>query len=277
MDFEAKAREVCRALPAWTPSEAAALVADALRAAALDEGAREAARAELAGLLAEVKARAEHPPYTVSWDEPPIPTTDLTTAVPWDAPTEATPPADIEAVHEAISAHVLNPAVTLARLLERLLWLLGLSEGERRFVTALADDAADFDTAQVYADWLLDQGRTANGARVRRLVPRDGDVLVWTVSGGEDPVRLAEVRRHAQALCDGLRDRGLHTLGAVVPQGVEVDSLGVGAMRAAGWVRAADVRRALRDVADDAVTVPGGVDAAVQTALDLFPLSGDPP
>lgn len=52
--------------------------------------------------------------------------------------------------------------------LRRLLWLLGLSDGERAFVTALADRPDDADTWKVYRDWLLDQGRDGHAEEMDR-------------------------------------------------------------------------------------------------------------
>jgi hypothetical protein len=262
VDFEAKARGVLLELLGTfsdaTDRDSLCFIADALRAAALDEGAREAARADLARLLAEVRAAEEHPPFTVeSWDDP-----------------EPFAAADAAPILNAI---LRNPDARLITLLERLCWLLGLSDGERRFVAALAEDAGDFDGLQVFSDWLEDQGRTAGGARLRRLVPKDGDVLVWTVPPAVDAWDAEPFRNAAARIREKLRRRGVATEWVVLPNDTDLSSVSPEAMRAAGWVRAADVRRALRDVADDAVTMPGGVDAAVQTALDLFPPQGDAP
>lgn len=52
--------------------------------------------------------------------------------------------------------------------MRRLLWLLGLSDGERAFVTALADRPDDADTWKVYRDWLIDQGREAHAGEMDR-------------------------------------------------------------------------------------------------------------
>jgi uncharacterized protein (TIGR02996 family) len=249
MDFEAKAREVCGTLGASSPRpEAVALVADALRAAAIDDDARREARAELTRLLAEVKARALNPPRvedTAGWHSEP----------------QSTPLADFEAVVQAARAHgttldgrtheqALLDAITLFReggaALRRLLWILGLSQGERRFVTALAEDASDTVTAEVYADWLEEQGRTAEGATVRRLVPRDGDVLVFTVAPGRDAAGEARAcEKAAGRLADILAARGVRCTPVVAYHGTDVSALPRQTMRAAGWVRAEDAERAV--------------------------------
>jgi hypothetical protein len=268
MDFEAKAREVCQALPAWTPPEAAALVADALRAAALDDDARWEARADLQAVLAEVKARALNPPRvedTAGWHSEP----------------QSTPLADFEAVAQAARAHgatfdgrtheqafleslaayqsvrpsapphgrqaTFSPSA-LAGLLRRLLWLLGLSEGERRFVTALAEDVTDGDcvTLEVFADWLEEEGRTADGPRLRRLVPRDGDVLVFTVATGPDAAAESRAcEKAAGRLADILAARGVRCTPVVAYHGTDISALPQQTMRAAGWVRAEDAERAV--------------------------------
>jgi hypothetical protein len=143
------------------------------------------------------------------------------------------------AVFNAGTALTTPPQSALARLLERLLWLLGLSEGERRFVTALAGDAADFATLGVFADWLEEAGRTADGARVRRLVPRDGDVLVLRYP--PESYSSQGVQESAAAMARDLRARGLNVDVAVLADDSDLSALDSDAMRAAGWVRAEDV------------------------------------
>jgi uncharacterized protein (TIGR02996 family) len=206
MDFEAKAREVLLELLGTfsdaTDRDSLCFIADALRAAALDEGAREAARAEVGDLLRTFR-------YEGLYTNP-------------------------------------RPTVGDGSRFDRLLWILGLSEGERRFVKALAEDVADFDMAQVYADWLEDDGRTAAGIRVRRLVPRDGDVLLWRVppADGPDYDPVVAARPLAQGLCDQLMARGVGTTCVVLPADSDLSALPADAMRAAGWVRAGDAHRA---------------------------------
>jgi hypothetical protein len=269
MDFEAKAREVLEGLlgPFSDPADrdSLRLVADALRAAALDDEAREAARAEVGDLLRTFRYEGLH-----------------------------TNP---------------RPTVGDGSRFDRLLWILGLSEGERRFVKALADDwAGDFDGLSVFADWLEDQGRPEDGTRVRRLVPRDGDVIVVRhPPGPRHEAHCATV----QQILDALAARGVRVcavimshdmtlvtappaamraagwvraedveravaaaIRAALPDDSDLETADPEAMRAAGWVRAEDVRRALRDVADDAATMPGGVNAAVRKATALFPPPG---
>jgi len=78
----------------------------------------------------------------------------------------------------------LSPSPNLAAL-SRLLWLLDLSEGERAFVRAAADQPSDLDGLAVFADWLEEQQRVDSErfrevalAGMRRLNPQLGEVYV---------------------------------------------------------------------------------------------------
>jgi uncharacterized protein (TIGR02996 family) len=202
VDFEAKAREVLLELLGTfsdaTDRDSLCFIADALRAAALDDEAREAARAEVGDLLRTFR-------YEGLYTNP-------------------------------------RPTITDGSYFNRLLWLLGLSEGERRFVRALAEDVADFDMAQVYADWLEDDGRTAAGIRVRRLVPRDGDVIVVRhPPGPRHEAHCATV----QQLLDALAARGVRVWAVTMSDDMSLEAAPPDAMRAAGWVRAEDAERAV--------------------------------
>jgi uncharacterized protein (TIGR02996 family) len=236
VDFEARAKELADRLGQTDYGDGVAdLLADALRAAALDEGAREAARAELTRLLAEAKGRALNPPFTVS--------VDPGAAVPWDAPPQPTPLADIEALQASLAGTptvpLTAPLAPLTHALERLCWLLGLSGGERRFVTALAEDAGDFDLCSVYADWLEDQGRPEDGIRVRRLVPRDGDIIVMRYPEGA--YEYQDVLKTLSAVEGHLKARGVDIFALALHDHDDLTALDPDAMRAAGWVRAVDV------------------------------------
>jgi hypothetical protein len=294
MDFEAKAREVCGTLGASSPRpEAVALVADALRAAAVDDDARREARAALQALLEEVKARAVSPPAPkwgpATQGPPEVPQTTqdpaLGQAVSWGIVHHANPAVDVEAVAQAARTHgttfdgrtheqafleslaayqsvrpsalphdwqaTFSPSA-MASLLRRLLWILGLSRGERRFVTALAEDASDTVTAEVYADFLEENGRTAEGAGVRRLAPQDGDVLVITApSGASDAASRRRWAAHAADLRAKLLASGRDARVLVLPCGSGAENLDLDAMRAAGWVRAEAVRSAANRVGAD--------------------------
>jgi uncharacterized protein (TIGR02996 family) len=64
----------------------------------------------------------------------------------------------------------VRPNPNLATL-SRLLWLLDLSEGERAFVRAAADQPCDLDGLSVFADWLEEQQR-AEAERFRETLSR---------------------------------------------------------------------------------------------------------
>jgi hypothetical protein len=236
---------------------------------ALDEGAREAARADLGRLLAEVKARVQRPRCVVDFPE----------EVPWDTPAHPNLVADIEAVQAAISNAVVDPSLAFLSALERLLWLLDLSEGERRFVTALADDwAGDFDGLSVFADWLEDQGRPEDGIRVRRLVPRDGDVIVVRhPPGPRHEAHCASV----QQMLDALAARGVRVWAVTMSDDMTLETAPPAAMRAAGWVRAVDVAHRLRHLAEQVAgnpyLCPETVRADIRSVAAAFSAPEAPP
>jgi hypothetical protein len=132
----------------------------------------------------------------------------------------------------------------------RLCALLGLSDRERAFVVAALDDAADSDTLSVLADYLEEQGRTRDGARLRRLSPKDGDVLAWTVPDGGDQSPRDAACAAALRLQTSLRDaHGVQTLWVVLPADGGLEVLPPDALRAAGWVRADRLARDLEAMA----------------------------
>jgi uncharacterized protein (TIGR02996 family) len=59
---------------------------------------------------------------------------------------------------QGTTVHYVRPNPNLAAL-SRLLWLLDLSEGERAFVRAAADEPCDLDGLSVFADWLEERQR----------------------------------------------------------------------------------------------------------------------
>jgi hypothetical protein len=155
------------------------------------------------------------------------------------------------AVHKHVGYMITVPQgyrvdfVRLTSALTRLCALLGLSGRERAFVSALADDAADFDLYSVLADYLEDQGRTRDGARVRRLVPRDGDVLVWQtgVPGPGPWERPTAYQEAADRVRKGLAARGVDTHAVTLPAGADLSAVDPEQMRLAGWVRDGEAHR----------------------------------
>lgn len=139
---------------------------------------------------------------------------------------EHQPSADGTAVMET-----LNTA-KFVKLIERLLWLLGLSGGERAFVHAAAssvragDVAGAYEGLMVFADWLEDAGRTADAGELRRLVPETGDVLVVCAPAEAPKIRMApgeteyaKAQRAATAMMDHLTRLGRDVCVAAVPHG----------------------------------------------------------
>lgn len=101
---------------------------------------------------------------------------------------------------------------------------------ERKFVQSLLRDRADETTICAFADWLEDNGRNAEGRRVRLLRPQAGDVLVLWVDTAEEQ-QAAVARLQETFLVEGgpnwLVVRGSQDVQRFDPEG----------MRAAGWVR----------------------------------------
>lgn len=123
-------------------------------------------------------------------------------------------------------------------LLDRLLRLLSLSEGERAFVQAAADarhdPAKQVDALLIFADWLEDQGREAHGARVRRLVPENGEVLIGSYPTREPHAMPADaVTNHArQRGCEAMladiqkhcAKTGREVYAVSMPEGWDIDT-----------------------------------------------------
>lgn len=115
--------------------------------------------------------------------------------------------------------------------LARLLWLLGLSDGERAFVEAAAEHArggqpgeATIDLA-VYAEWLGDQLRHADAGVIGRLAPQTGDVLL--VRHPDSLATKREAAAFSASLEDGLRRLGREPLVAQLPFDWDVETLDV--------------------------------------------------
>jgi uncharacterized protein (TIGR02996 family) len=134
----------------------------------------------------------------------------------------------------------VRPNPNLAAL-SRLLWLLDLSEGERAFVRAAADQPCDLDGLSVFADWLEEQQRAeaerfreVAAAGIRRLNPQPGEVYAVSLP----PSQLPEIKRQ---LVDSLLDywKGLRN-GAVIlflPHGHDISLLTDEQIAAVGLVR----------------------------------------
>lgn len=62
-------------------------------------------------------------------------------------------------------------------------WFSGLSPQERSFISSLIESSPGSEqrtTLEVFADWLEEQGRQAESVSIRRLSPKDGDVILFS-------------------------------------------------------------------------------------------------
>jgi hypothetical protein len=198
--------------------------------------------AEVVALLREIRAEAGKPPlirlHNAS-DQP----ASFGLNIPLPAGT--TPPAEDMINLQNIPAGTtlalpegmqVEYAYPLPPVIDRLLTLLSLSDAERAFVRAAADarhdPAEQYDALLVFADWLEDQGREAVGARVRRLVPESGDVLVMTyrrsqnlashLAREEDEAQRNNLLDVGKAIADDLDKLGRQVYTVVLPEGFDL-------------------------------------------------------
>lgn len=143
--------------------------------------------------------------------------------------------ASFDLLYIAMSAHVSErPKAFLA----------GLTEPEWGFIRELLSDASDRLPAEVFADWLCDQGRDAEGRRVRRLKLEDGDLVVFFAPNGATEEELDSLAERVEQVKRWFP--GVAFLGAV--NGVEVEEFDPNAMRSAGWLRREEVADWLRSL-----------------------------
>jgi hypothetical protein len=126
-----------------------------------------------------------------------------------------------------------------------------LTEREWAFVSGALANAGDFPLFLVLADWLEYHGRTAEGARVRRLVPKAGELLVGTTApedseesaGDGSPPDVSPERRLLSALVDAVISAcpGDRPSIVVLPHGAELYALDEEEMLHLGWVPAVRV------------------------------------
>jgi hypothetical protein len=170
-----------------------------------------AALDELRALLAELRRRLKGPQvYYTTPGRPPA----------------GVPPYPAAEVHGMASA--------VADTLDRVLAWFGLHPQERAFLHYLAEDRLSY-TSEIFADWLADHGRDAEGRRVRLLRPRPGDVVVLQAS---EEGMGGMTRDVWQDLSARLRDAFTKNVTVVLPPGWDFGALDPDQMRAAGWVRA---------------------------------------
>jgi uncharacterized protein (TIGR02996 family) len=116
---------------------------------------------------------------------------------------------------------------------------MGLDADPSPFVAALAEDATDFTTLAVFADWLEEHGHTALGVRFRKLMPQTGDLLVYQLKRGNYFEQMPHVRDAALAICKTLQeDFGIITCWLVLPEYMELRQVDEVIMRDLGWIRA---------------------------------------
>lgn len=140
----------------------------------------------------------------------------------------------------------------------RLLWLLGLSDAERAFVDAAATSAVEGRLADthvdlaIFAEWLGDQMRHADGVTIERLRFEDGDVVIVTVpdSAGlmAPSVAFEEIGRPLQ---NALLKMGRRVYVRAIRKGITVGNVDAGKIQELGWVRRKDLLA--HQVADRAV------------------------
>jgi uncharacterized protein (TIGR02996 family) len=167
--------------------------------------------------------------------------------------------------------------------LERMMAVLGLSPAERSFVAALAERPGDEDTAAIFADWLLDQGRPEGAEAMRRATPQDGDVLVIrlpegsaALSGGPARDELHEaIRRMAKRL----QARGKAVTAVVLPHASDLEAMPPGrlyeSLRGEPWSEAIaegarlEEREACAELAEAGGRMYGGRSTARAIAGDI--------
>jgi hypothetical protein len=140
-----------------------------------------------------------------------------------------------------------EPMVTLAEAAELAHAAQHLTDREWAFVSGALADASNYPLFLVLADWLDDHGRTAEGARVRRLVPKAGELLVGTTApddeeesaGDGSPPDVSPERRLLSALVDAVISACPHDRPSIVvlPHGADLQALDEEEMRTLGWVR----------------------------------------
>jgi hypothetical protein len=145
-------------------------------------------------------------------------------------------------------------------------WQGLIPDASEDFVEDLARDATDFATLAVFADWLEEHGHTKLGERFRRLMPKDGDVLVYSYEPSYSEA-LEKVRQCATEVRDRLlKDFGLRTAWIVKPADLGLDILDADSMHALGWMRIPQV---------DPPTISFGTGRSAG-ATTLAPLAEDP-
>ncbi len=115
---------------------------------------------------------------------------------------------------QTVSDHIVSTAIS------RLCWLMDLSDGERAFVMAAAENARDDVTLAAFADWLEERSLDTEAGRMRRLRMQDGDVLVMTYPKG----RMSASMECMRGVRLKLRDAGINVSTVTIPGDVTLTS-----------------------------------------------------
>jgi hypothetical protein len=207
-----------------------------------DRKARATALREMRVVLAALRELAAAPPPAVFDPGPgqptPAPEADLLEAI---RAAQAT--GQPMALPQGGSVEYTGPTPALMQLVHRLVDLLGLSDLEREFWAAGAGRGVPdaWDGLAAYADWLEDRGNDAGAARVRKLTPQPGDVLVFTLPRDAGAGARAWADASAEAVADSLRlleARGVPVTAMVLPHDARLDRLSARQMAELGLVPA---------------------------------------
>ncbi len=132
----------------------------------------------------------------------------------------------------------------LVEVTRRLLWLLGLSDAERAFVDGVATSVRKGTPADavvelaIFAEWLGEQFRHADGSAIEALIPPDGAIVVVTVP--LDSPNDAVSKAYAEIgvpLKDALERLGRRGYVCAVREGNTIRLPSRGEMRQLGWLQ----------------------------------------
>lgn len=101
-----------------------------------------------------------------------------------------------------------KPSLSMIEMIDRLAWLLDLSAEERYFIVSLVESDDKATPAAVFADWLADHEREAEGHKYRLLHLMPERILVVRAASNsakdlETAHQVGESIRSAKASADG--------------------------------------------------------------------------
>ena len=176
-------------------------IADALRAAAVDDAMRAEAKKQIDDILSSLRWGRVHvvERETLSRD--------------------------------LVQQLIDNP--DFRRELDRLAFLLGLSATERAFLQSYEECPQDRTTWLVFADWLEQQNKPAEALRFRTMFPQPGQVAVLTIPRPDSDALYQLNAKMTEAF---YKQFGCFTIGLV--EGQTLEMLDEDMMREHGWVKA---------------------------------------